>query len=77
VAGRTPFFVLFAGWLAYVVAKAVPGGSLDTGQIVAFMVAVSTAALGATWKWLQGRQQHEQNVADHKSSPIKQLASPR
>lgn len=67
VAIITPFFTLFAGWLAGVVAKAVPGVKLDKGQIVVFMVAVATAALTAAWKWLQGWQQHEQNVADLKS----------
>ncbi len=77
VAIITPFFVVFAGWLAGVVAKAVPGAHLDRGQIVAFMIAVSTAALGAGWKWLQGWQQHEQNVADGKSPPIQQAAPPK
>jgi len=71
VAIITPFFAMFSGWLAGVVAKAVPGVTLDRGQIVAFMVAVSTAALGSGWKWLQGWQQHEQNVADGKSPPVK------
>jgi hypothetical protein len=71
VAIITPFFALFAGWLAGVVAKAVPGVNLDKGQIVAFMVAVATAALTAGWKWLQGWQQHEQNVAAGKSPAIK------
>jgi hypothetical protein len=69
VAIITPFFALFAGWLAGVVAKAVPGVTLDKGQIVAFMIAVTTTALTAGWKWLQGWQQHEQNVADGKSPP--------
>ncbi len=68
---------MFAGWLAGVVAKAVPGADLDRGQIVAFMIAVSTAALGVGWKWLQGWQQHEQNVADGKSLPIQQPAPPK
>ena len=67
----TPFFALFSGWLAGVVAKAVPGANLDKGQIVAFMVAVSTAALTSGWKWLQGWQQHEQNVAAGNSPPLK------
>jgi hypothetical protein len=75
VAIITPFFALFAGWLAGVVAKAVPGVKLDRGQIVAFMVAVATSALTAGWKWLQGWQQHEQNVADGKSPPLKAPAS--
>ena len=62
---------LFAGWLAGVVAKAVPGVTLDKGQIVAFMVTVATAALTAGWKWLQGWQQHEQNVAAGSSPPLR------
>lgn len=75
VAIITPFFALFAGWLAGVVANAIPGVTLDKGQIVAFMVAVTTVALTAGWKWLQGWQQHEQNVADKKSPPIKPLTT--
>ncbi len=71
VAIITPFFALAAGWLAGVVAKAVPGVNLDKGQIVAFMVAVSTAALTSGWKWLQGWQQHEQNVAAGISPAVK------
>src|SRR5436309_3299119 len=47
------------------------GVTLDKGQIVAFMVAVATAALTAGWKWLQGWQQHQQNVADAKSLPLR------
>lgn len=75
VAIITPFFALFSGWLAGVVAKAVPGVSLDKGQIVAFMVTVATATLTAAWKWLQGWQQHEQNVADGKSPPVKRVGA--
>lgn len=71
VAIITPFFALAAGWLAGVVAKAVPGVTLDKGQIVAFMVAVVTAVLTSGWKWLQGWQQHEKNVADGKSAAVK------
>jgi hypothetical protein len=70
----TPFFTLFSGWLAGLVAHAIPGVQLDRGQIVAFMVAVSTATLTAALKWLHGWQQHEQNVADGKVAPI---ASPQ
>jgi hypothetical protein len=66
----TPFFTLFAGWLAGVVAHAIPGLNLDRGQVVAFMVTASTATLTAAWKWLQGWQQHEQNVADGKVKPL-------
>jgi hypothetical protein len=71
VAIITPFFALFAGWLAGVVAGKLPGVNLDKGQIVAFMVAVTTAALTTGWKYLQGWQQHEQNVADGKAPPVK------
>jgi hypothetical protein len=70
VAIITPFFTLFAGWLGGVVAHAMPGVKLDRGQIVAFMVAVATATLTTAWKWLQGWQQHEQNVADGKSAAL-------
>lgn len=77
VALVTPFFALGAGWLAGVVAKAVPGVTLDKGQIVAFMVAVATSVLTSAWKWLQGWQQHEQNVADGKSAPRKAVAPPQ
>ena len=73
VAIITPFFALGAGWLAGVVAKAVPGVNLDKGQIVAFMVAVATAVITTGWKWLQGWQQHEQNVASGNSPAIAPL----
>ncbi|HTU31463.1 MAG TPA: hypothetical protein VMF07_18880 [Solirubrobacteraceae bacterium] len=66
----TPFFTLFAGWLAGVVAHAIPGLNLDRGQVVAFMVTASTATLTAAWKWLEGWQQHEQNVAEGKVAPL-------
>jgi len=77
VAIITPFFALAAGWLGGVVAKAVPGVTLDKGQIVAFMVAVATSVLTSAWKWLQGWQQHEQNVADGKSAPRKNPPPPK
>ena len=60
-----------------VVAKAVPGVTLDRGQIVAFMVAVSTAALGSGWKWLQGWQQHELLVAEGKAAARKLPPAPK
>jgi hypothetical protein len=59
----TPVFAVAAGWLAGVVAKAVPGAHLDKNQVVTFMVAAATAALTAAWKWMQGWQQHERLVA--------------
>jgi hypothetical protein len=73
VALVTPFFALFAGWLSGVVANAVPGVTLDKNQIVAFMVAVSTTALGGAYKWLQGWQQHEQRVANEIAVPVKKV----
>ena len=66
----TPFFTLFSGWLAGLVAHAMPGLKLDRGQVVAFMVTASTATLTAAWKWLEGWQQHEQNVAEGKVVPL-------
>jgi hypothetical protein len=72
-----PFFALAAGWLAGVVADAVPGVALDQNQIVAFMVAVTTAALTAGWKWLQGWQQHEQRVSDGTAVPVKSAQPPQ
>ena len=54
VALLTPVFAIAAGWIAGVVAHLVPGANLDQTQIVAFMIAVSTSALTAAWKWLQG-----------------------
>ena len=71
VAILTPFFALFAGWIAGIVADSVPGVTLDQNQIIAFMVAVSTTSLGAAVKWLQGWQQHEQRVSDGTAVPVK------
>jgi hypothetical protein len=58
----TPFFTLFVGWLAGWVSQHT-GVKLDQSQMVALMVTTSTSAFGASWKWLHGRQQHEQLVA--------------
>lgn len=71
VALFTPVFAVAAGWLAGVVAQVVPGAHLDESQVTAFMVAATTAALGAGWKWLQGWQQHERFVAEGKAAPLK------
>src|SRR5579875_2828483 len=71
VAILTPVFAVAAGWLAGVVAKAVPGAHLDQAELVSFMVAASASAIAAAWKWLQGWQQHEQLVADGKARPVK------
>ena len=70
VALLTPVFVVAAGWVAGVVARAVPGAHLNQGELVAFMVAAATAALAAAWKWLQGWQQHELLVAENKELPV-------
>ena len=74
VAMLTPFFAIFAGWVASLVAEYFPGVNLDQSQIVAFMIAASTAALTAGFKWLQGWQGHEQRVSDKRAVPIKQAA---
>jgi hypothetical protein len=71
VALLTPFLALAASWLAGVVARGVPGVTLDPSQITAVMVAVVGAVLTVAWKWLQVWQRHEQNVCDHKATPIK------
>ncbi|WP_121438063.1 hypothetical protein [Actinomadura pelletieri] len=71
VALFTPVFAVAAGWLAGVVAEYVPGAKLDETQVTTFMVAASTAALGAGWKWLQGWQEHEKAVAEGKTAPVK------
>src|SRR5579871_2161596 len=68
VALITPFFALAAAWIAGVVTKIIPGVTLDKSQIIALMVAAATSVLTAAWKWLQGWQQHEQNVADLRRS---------
>jgi hypothetical protein len=77
VALLSPVFVIVAGWLAGVVAKIVPGAHLNQTQIVAFMVAAGTSALTASWKWMQGWQQHEQLVAEGKAAPRALPPGPR
>jgi hypothetical protein len=71
VALLTPFFAILTGTIAGYIAKHIPGVTLDQPQIVAFMIAASTSALTAAWKWLQGWQQHEQLVAYGKTQPVK------
>ena len=71
-----PVFAIAAGWLAGWVATKVPGAQLDQTQIVSFMVAASTSALTATWKWLQGWQQHELMVSQGTVSPRKAAKAP-
>jgi hypothetical protein len=77
VAILTPFFALGAGWLAGVVAVAIPGVTLDQNQIIAFMIAISTAALGAGYKWLAGWQDHERRVSANLDMPRKIAGPPR
>lgn len=72
VAIFTPVFAVFAGWLAGVVAQAVPGAHLDQNQIVAFMTAAAVAAITAGWKYLQGWQQHEALVAQGLDKPVRE-----
>jgi hypothetical protein len=71
VAILTPVFAVAAGWLAGVIAQAVPGAHLDQNQVVAFMTAAAVSAIAAGWKWLQGWQQHEALVAQGKDVPVK------
>ncbi|HTP20591.1 MAG TPA: hypothetical protein VMJ65_13355 [Solirubrobacteraceae bacterium] len=71
VAILTPFLAILAGGISGWVARTFPGVHLDTGQIVAFMVAGTTAVLTAGFKFMAGWQQHEQNVADGKSPAIR------
>lgn len=71
VALLSPLFAIAAGWLAGVVATKVPGAQLNQTQVASFMVAASTTALTATWKWLAGWQQHEQLVSQGAVSPRK------
>jgi hypothetical protein len=69
VALLTPFFAIFAGAVAAYAAKHFSGVALDQTQVVAFMIAASSAALTAAWKWLQGWQQHEALVAAGQTVP--------
>jgi hypothetical protein len=71
VAILTPVFAVAAGWLAGVIAQAVPGAHLNQNQIVAFMTAAAVSAITAGWKWLQGWQQHEALVAQGLDAPVK------
>jgi hypothetical protein len=76
VALLSPVFAIAAGWVAGAVATIVPGAHLDQTQIVSFMLAASTSALTATWKWLQGWQQHELLVAQGAVAPRKTASAP-
>ena len=77
VAILTPVFAIAAGWIAGLVAQAVPGAHLDQDQVVTFMAAAAAAALAAGWKWLHGWQQHEALVARGLDVPVKQGQSPQ
>ena len=57
VALLTPIFAAASGWLSATVAKLIPGVTIPTGGLTAAFVAGAAVALGAAWKWLQGRQE--------------------
>ena len=71
-----PVFAIAAGWLAGLVASKVPGVQLNPAQITSFMAVASTSALTATWKWLQGWQQHEQMVSQGTVAPRRLARAP-
>lgn len=76
VALLTPVFAVAAGWLAGLVGQLVPGAHLSQTQIVAFMTAAAISAITAGWKWLQGWQQHEAQVAQGLDVPVKAGPAP-
>src|ERR1039458_5760529 len=78
VALLSPVFVIAAGWLAGLAAQIVPRAHLTPSQtqIAPLRVAAETSALTATWKWLQGWQQHELLVAEGKAAPRKVPPAP-
>jgi hypothetical protein len=67
----TPVLTALAAWLAALVARHVPGVTLDQTQVVSFMIAIVAVCLASSWKWLQGWQQHELLVAKGLEAPIK------
>ena len=67
----TPLLTAGAAWVAGLVARHVPGVTLDQTQIVSFMIAIVAVCAGLAWKWLQGWQQHELLVAHGLAAPIK------
>ena len=67
----TPVLTAVAAWLAALIARHVPGVTLDQTQIVSFMIAIVAVCLAGSWKWLQGWQQHELLVAKGLAAPIK------
>jgi hypothetical protein len=66
-----PVLTAVAAWLAALIARHVPGVTLDQTQIVSFMIAIVAVCLAGAWKWLQGWQQHELLVAQGLAAPIK------
>lgn len=72
----TPFVALAAAWVAGVVARHVPGVTLDQTQVVSFMIAIVGVCVAAAWKWLHGWQQHELLVAQRLAAPIKPVLTP-
>lgn len=76
VAIITPILAVAASAIAGWVAHIFPGVKLDKGEIVAFMIAVVTAALTAGWKYLDGMQKHEQRVSEGTAAPIRLAKAP-
>ena len=64
-----------AAWVAAVIARNVPGVTLDQTQVVSFMIAIVAVCLAAAWKWLSGWQQHELLVAQKLAAPVKAVIS--
>ena len=72
----TPVITVAAAWIAGLVARHIPGVTLDQTQIVSFMIAIVGVCLAAAWKWLHGWQQHELLVAQRLAAPIKPVLAP-
>jgi hypothetical protein len=71
----TPFLTAAAAWIAGLIARHVPGLTLDQTQVVSFMIAIVAVCLAGAWKWFQGWQQHELLVAQRLAAPIKAVVS--
>jgi hypothetical protein len=71
----TPFVTAAAAWVAGLIARHVPGVTLDQTQVVSFMIAIVAVCLAGAWKWLQGWQQHELLVAQRLAAPLKAVIS--
>jgi hypothetical protein len=52
-------FAPAAGYVTALVAKQIPGVSLDSGQLTALFIAGGTAAVVKAYKWLDGWQKEE------------------